>query len=268
MLRRIYVKAAGKRALVKNFWLFNSRLWDGRKHHLDKMTHDELVQAYFAHPAIQVYLILGVASAALTGVLLENVWPVVIAVAISPVIYALTWYVLHRFVLHGRFLYRSPSTAAVWKRVHFDHHQDPNDLGVLFGALYTTLPTIFIVTVSVGWLIGGPAAAAASFAGGLFVTCFYEYCHCVQHLSYTPSLSFLRRIKKLHLAHHFHNERGNFGITNFSWDRLFGTFYAHPKKVARSDTVFDLGYKGQEVERFPWVARLSTGGRTTPTEPS
>ena len=78
--------------------------------------------------------------------------------------YPLVWYLLHRYVLHGRLLYRFPQTAALWKRIHFDHHQDPNDLGVLFGALYTTLPTIFIVTAPIGWLIGGASAAAAAFS--------------------------------------------------------------------------------------------------------
>ena len=38
------------------------------------------------------------------------------------------------YVLHGRYLYRSSWTAALWKRIHYDHHQDPNDLHVLFGS--------------------------------------------------------------------------------------------------------------------------------------
>ena len=36
--------------------------WNGRKYHLDRMTLRELVQAYFAYPAIQVYLTLGILS--------------------------------------------------------------------------------------------------------------------------------------------------------------------------------------------------------------
>jgi hypothetical protein len=59
------------------------------------------------------------------------------------------------------------------------------------------------------------------------------------------------------LAHHFHNEQGNFGITNFFWDRVLGTYYDSPKVYPRSETVFNLGYCGDEVTRYPWVARLS-----------
>jgi sterol desaturase/sphingolipid hydroxylase (fatty acid hydroxylase superfamily) len=184
--------------------------------------------------------------------------PALLGAAVATVlVYPLVWYLLHRFVLHERFLYKHPQTAALWKRIHFDHHQDPNDLGVLFGSLFTTLPTILAVTIPIGWLIGGPGAAAAAATTGMLTTCFYEFCHCIQHLPFTPRLAFLRRIKRYHLAHHFHSERGNFGITNFFWDRVFGTFYPDPKSFPRSQTVFNLGYSGPETARFPWVAKLS-----------
>ena len=236
--------------------IFRSKLWDGRKHYLDKMSLRDLVRAYAAYPAIRAYALLAVLSGAVAVYSASPPWPALVAAIAAGLIYAPVWYLLHRFVLHGRFLYRSPRTAAIWKRVHFDHHQDPNDLGVLFGALYTTLPTIVVVTLPLGWLIGGLSGSMAALSAALVVTCFYEFCHCIQHLAYTPKSAFLRRIKKLHLAHHFHNETGNFGITNFACDRLLGTFYPHPREVPRSATVFDLGYNGDEIEKFPWVARM------------
>ena len=67
----------------------------------------------------------------------------------------------------------------------------------------------------------------------------------------------MRRIKRLHLAHHFHNETGNFGITSFFLDRLLGTLQERAKDVPRSPTVHNLGYCGEERERYPWVAELS-----------
>ena len=238
-----------------------SDFWKTRTHNLDRMSMDQLVRAYFSYPAIQAYLALAAISLALTVYWATVLWPLGVAVLLAVFIYPLVWYLLHRFVLHGRLLYRSRWTAAAWKRIHFDHHQDPNDLRVLFGALYTTLPTIAAVTMPIGWLVGGPAAAAAAFATGLLTTCFYEFCHCVQHLNYTPKSAFLQRVKRLHLAHHFHNEQGNYGITNFAWDRLFGSFYAKAKDVPRSATVFNIGYTAAEAERFPWVQRMSNGIR-------
>jgi len=236
---------------------FQSELWDGRKHYLDRMSLNDLINAYFAYPAIRVYLALSVIGAGLAFYWMESALPVILVALVTPAFYALSWYLLHRFVLHGRFLYKSPRTAALWKRIHFDHHQDPNDLEVLFGALPTTLPTILLITLPVGWILGGPAGAAAGMAMGMWITCFYEFCHCIQHLAYTPRLPILRRMKKLHMAHHFHNEQGNYGITNFLWDRLLNTYYSSAGEVLRSPTVFNLGYVSAEYEEFPWVADLS-----------
>jgi sterol desaturase/sphingolipid hydroxylase (fatty acid hydroxylase superfamily) len=238
-----------------------SDFWKTRTHNLERMSMDELVRAYFAYPAIQAYIALAAISIALAVYFAAPVWRLALAAVLAILVYPLIWYLLHRFVLHGRFLYRSRWTATAWKRIHFDHHQDPNDLQVLFGALYTTLPTVAIVTMPVGWLVGGAGAAAVAFAAGLLTTCFYEFCHCVQHLNYTPKSAFLLRIKRLHLAHHFHRETGNYGITNFLWDRLFGSFYAKAKDVPRSATVFNIGYTAAEAERFPWVQQLSNGIR-------
>lgn len=231
--------------------------WNGRTHDLGRMSLAGLMKVFFTYPAVIVYAVLAAVSGGLAIVLADAVWAPLLAAVMAGFVYPLVWYVLHRFVLHGRFLYKSRFTASVWKRIHFDHHQDPHDLKVLFGALYTTLPTVALVTLPLGWLIGGTASASAAFAGGLVATCFYEFCHCVEHLNHVPKWAFLRRIKRLHLAHHFHNETGNFGITNFMWDRLFGTLYGKPKDVPRSPTVFDLGYTTVEAERYPWVAQLS-----------
>src|SRR3546814_3681823 len=71
-------------------------------------------------------------------------------------------------------------------------------------------------------------------------TCFYEFCHCIQHLSYKPKSKFLAAMKARHMAHHFHDEKGNYGITNFFWDRLFGTFYERHERKEKSPTVFNL----------------------------
>lgn len=242
------------------------RIWSEQKHHLDRMSLRDLTVAYFWYPAIQTYIVLMAVSAFLAFTMGDTplearALSLLLAVVAGVMVYPLVWYLLHRFVLHGRFLYRSSMTAALWKRIHYDHHRDPNDLRVLFGALYTTLPTIAIVTLPLGGLIGGRGGAAAAMAAALGSTLFYEFCHCIQHLHYTPKLRFLRRIKRLHLLHHFHNETGNFGITNFFWDRIAGTFYDQTVDTPSSKTVFNLGYCEGECSRYPWVAQLSETSR-------
>ena len=241
--------------IFKNFWR-------ERTHHLDRMTLRELIIAYFQYRAILVYIILLIPSSYLALQPAKEGAPIqwmliLLAASTAVLVYPAIWYLLHRFVLHGQFLYRSPITASLWKRIHYDHHQDPNNLRVLFGALYTTLPTVAIVTLSVGNMIGGFEGAAAAFAAGLGTTLVYEFCHCIQHLHYVPKLKFLRKIKRLHLLHHFHNENGNYGITNYFWDKVAGTFYGQSSDTPSSETVFNLGYCEEECLRYPWVAQRS-----------
>jgi sterol desaturase/sphingolipid hydroxylase (fatty acid hydroxylase superfamily) len=235
-------------------------LWN-RTHNLDRMTLPELVRAFFTYPAVLTYLTLSAVSIALVFRWMESPLRLIPAAVIAIFVYPLVWYLLHRFVLHGRYLYKSRFTASGWKRIHFDHHQDPHNLRVLFGALYTTLPTIAVVTLPVGYLIAGPAGAATAFATGLLTTVFYEFCHCVQHLNFAPKSKFLQRIKRLHLQHHFYNEQGNYGITNYAWDKLLGTYYGTARERPKSATVFNLGYTEEEARRYPWVAAMSHGTR-------
>lgn len=232
-------------------------MWTGRSYDLGKMTFRDLAVAYFTYYAIHGYLIVALISAAVAIYTATGWVAQAESAAAAVVLYPLVWYGLHRFVLHGRFLYKSALTAATWKRIHFDHHQDPHRLEVLFGALWTTLPTIALVTIPVGWVIGGISGAATALCAGLLTTCVYEFGHCVQHLNYKPRSAFLKNVKRWHLAHHFHNENGNYGILSFFPDRLFGTWYDSARHAPRSATVFNLGYDRAEAARYPAVARLT-----------
>jgi len=82
------------------------------------------------------------------------------------------------------------------------------------------LPTIALVTIPVGWLIGGSGGAAVAFATGLVITCAYEFFHCIQHLSYKPKAPWLVEMKQRHMEHHFHDEDGNFGICEVCGDDI------------------------------------------------
>ncbi len=232
-----------------------------RKHNLDRMTLGDLVFSFFTYYAVVAYITVGVISLALAVKWFENPGRMLLAMLAASIAFPFGWYLVHKHILHSRFLYKSPLTAKTWKRIHFDHHQDPHDLRVLFGALANVLPTVAGVIAPIGYLIGGKAGAAAALGWAMVITCFYEFCHCIQHLNYTPKRQFLKDIKRLHLSHHFHNEQGNYGITNYFWDRLFGTFYEKSGDRPKSPTVFNLGYTAEEAQRYPWVDRLSGGTR-------
>ncbi|MEO6338998.1 MAG: sterol desaturase family protein [Caulobacteraceae bacterium] len=232
------------------------------RYDLGRMSLGRLVQVYFSYPAVLAYLALSVAGgiAAIWLGALQLPLQAGLAALATIIAYPMIWYLLHRFVLHGRWLYRNPLTAKMWKRVHYDHHQKPQRMDVLFGSLANTLPTVVISAGAIGWLIGGPSIALTAVTTGLVFTCVYEFCHCIQHLNYTPKQKWLGEIKRLHMAHHFHNETGNFGIISFWPDRLFGTHYPDVTARPRSATVFNLGYDSEDAARYPWVARLSGDG--------
>lgn len=227
---------------------------------LGQMTLAELVRAYVTYPSIILYALLFVACLAGAFSLGAAQRPLraVAAVALVVAIYPVIEYVLHRYLLHARWLYKSPLTASVWKRIHFDHHQDPQRLDVLFGSPSNTLPAVAIFTLPLGYFVGGGwATALLAAATGLVIFSGYEFCHCVQHLGYVPNSAWLRRIKKHHMAHHFHNESGNFGITSTVIDRVVGSLYTDPKTRPRSPFVNNLGYDDAEAQRYPWVRKLS-----------
>ena len=240
--------------------MFKSQ-WYQQKYHLDRMNFRDLIWAYLCYPSIQIYFLLltGSVFLAVAMYLHSPASPLLLGGSIVGTLmaYPFVEYGAHRFILHGRYLYRSPWTAALWKRIHYDHHQDPNDLRVLFGSLPTTLPTIVIATFPIGLSIAGWSGVPLSFATGLACFMVYELSHCMQHLRVTPKNKFLRRIKRHHLLHHFHNEQGNFGITSLFCDRVFGSLYVSSDGVSLSHTVSNLGYHDQERFQYPWVAQLS-----------
>ena len=232
----------------------------GHEFDLGRMDLRALLRAYATHPAVHLYGAGAAVAAALAIHWSHAAWPPLRAATATVCAYPLAWYLIHRFVLHSKLLYRSPLTASLWKRIHFDHHQDPYRMDVLFGAPATTLPTIGAITIPLGWLIGaGAGGDAGAVCAGLLITCVYEFCHCVQPLNFKPRHRLLRRMKELHLAHHFHDEVGNYGITSFVMDRLFGTYYPEARARKRSPHVFNLGYDLPMSHRFPWVATLSGG---------
>lgn len=230
-----------------------------RSHYLDRMTLGQLIVAYFQHYTIVAYLAITALCLAGFALFPAGLWQTLGAVAAAVVVYPLVWHLLHQYVLHGQWMYKVKWLSSTWKRIHYDHHQDPNHLEVLFGALHTTLPTIILATAPIGWLIGGIGGAFVATATGILTTCYYEFMHCIQHLSFKPKWRWVQFQKQRHNEHHYFDEDGNFGITNYAWDRILGTYYEKKDRPRRSPTVFNLGYNDEVAVSYPWVKELSGG---------
>ncbi len=238
------------------------KAWAKQQHLLNRMGIPELNRAYFTYPGIQIYIAVAVASMGAAIWFGSSPLGILGSILIAVIGHPVTWYITHRFILHSKLLMRFKATAALWKRTHYDHHQRPNELSVLFGGLHTTLPPIALIYGPLGYLAGGWGGAFVAVAAGVGMTMLYEYVHCIQHLGFMPKSKFLQGLKRAHLLHHYHDESGNYSITDFWLDRVLGSYYPDATARPRSATARNLGYTDEVARRYPWVREL------TPAEPS
>lgn len=112
----------------------------------------------------------------------------------------------------------------IFRRLHYDHHEDPQNLRLLFLPVWYSIPN-FLVVFAASWLITRslPLAACVT-VGGLTALAYYEWTHYVAHRPIIPRTRWGRWMKKYHLWHHFKNEHFWFGVTNPSLDFLAGTY--------------------------------------------
>src|SRR5262245_30965389 len=168
-------------------------------------------------------------------------------------------YGIHRFISHGSVMYKTKATAAIWKRIHYDHHQNPANPIVLLGTPQHVIFGSLLFSVPIGLIAGGVAGAAAAIPVGLFHAGVVEIIHANSHVPVLPNWNYLRYLKRLHLLHHFRNERVNFGVTSPVFDMLFRTYHSGEgsRRLSRSASVRNLGYGAAEAERYPWLAKLN-----------
>ncbi len=153
-----------------------------------------------------------------------------------------TEYLVHRYALHSHAYLNSRWLARLWIRLHYAHHRVPDREDVIL-ASPPTLLILIAITNPPFMLIFGPATLIAGAAAVLIpFTFFYETVHFSAHQNIAFRSAYFRNRRKLHLLHHFHNERCNYGICGSMFDRLAGTFASRAADVERSATVMNLGY--------------------------
>ena len=216
----------------------------------------QFLAIYARHYATALYFVIVLSTGAASLALRQSWWQFVGSLGLVVVVYPLVEFCLHRFVLHSRALYRQPWTARLWRRIHYDHHMNPNDLSVLFGAPYTTIPAVLVPTLPLGYFTFGLPGAVTAVCGGFIALIVYEFFHCAAHLPVKFNAVIMQHMRRHHLLHHFHAETGNFGIVTNVMDRVAGTDYKSAVAVGASATVKNLGYDSEEVRKYPWVKAL------------
>jgi 4-hydroxysphinganine ceramide fatty acyl 2-hydroxylase len=156
------------------------------------------------------------------------------AVALGALVFFVSEYTTHRFMLHAP-PQRSAFLLRLQHRLHYDHHVNPNELSLLFLPIWFALPVTALTLAIYLGVTRSWSISAALLLGSVLGLLWYEWVHYVAHIPLVPKTRFGRWIKKYHLWHHFKNERMWFGVTNPSMD-LVGRTYARVDDIDRSGT--------------------------------
>jgi dihydroceramide fatty acyl 2-hydroxylase len=170
------------------------------------------------HPLVPLLLFGPVIVAlAVLGVLDTGVWAVAWAAG-GYLFWTLTEYWLHRLVFHWE------GDGKLAKQFHWMihgvHHDHPNDRLRLVMPPSASIPLATLFVVAFWLLLGdGWAAFAVGFLAGYLA---YDELHYYVH-HFRPKGRMGRKLRELHMRHHFQDHDRGFGVSAPWWDHVFGT---------------------------------------------
>jgi len=185
--------------------MFENRLLDSLSR-----VHPIVPPLLFA-PAIVITFVMGVDRIGLGNTIL--------AVLIGYVVWTLTEYWLHRMVFH--FEPEKGIGARLHWIIHGVHHDHPND------PMRLVMPPSVSVPLTLLFLLGFAAALGmdwgiAVFSGFIAGYLAYDMLHFYTH-HYRPKSRLGRRLRELHMRHHFQDDTAGYGVSAPYWDNVFGT---------------------------------------------
>ncbi|QFT87795.1 Fatty acid hydroxylase superfamily protein [Bacillus sp. THAF10] len=196
---------------------------------------------FFFFPDITVLVLL--IGAGVTAQILHGVsWIITGVFLFGMLTFMFSEYLTHRFLFHIK-APKNPFLLKLIKRLHYDHHTNPNDLHLLFLPLWYSLPNLSIITLLFYLIVGNLWLTLAFATGLLTMFLLYEWKHYVAHRPIKPKTRFGRWVKKTHILHHFKNENYWYGVSTPFVDVLFGTL-KDEKQVSTSKTAKDLESRG------------------------
>jgi sterol desaturase/sphingolipid hydroxylase (fatty acid hydroxylase superfamily) len=146
------------------------------------------------------------------------------------VLWTLVEYWVHRALFH--FEPERGLGARLHWMVHGVHHDHPND------PLRLVMPPVVSVPLAAGFLVLfvlllGLEHAVPLHAGFTLGYLAYDVIHYRLH-HHIPRSRLGRRLRAVHMRHHFEDDTRGFGITVSWWDRVFGTVAESRGAGARS----------------------------------
>ncbi len=172
------------------------------------------------HPSVPVILFLPAIVALLVIGLGRAGTVAAIAYAVGGyVFWTLTEYWMHRVVFH--FEPEDGIGAKLHWIIHGVHHDHPNDRMRLVMPPSVSVP-LAVLFLLLFWLVLGSVAAPAFGAGFLAGYLIYDMTHYHVH-HHTPRTRAGKRLRELHMRHHFQDDTRGFGVSAPWWDFVFGT---------------------------------------------
>jgi dihydroceramide fatty acyl 2-hydroxylase len=162
-------------------------------------------------PAVTVLLMLGIERVGTLGAL---AWALG-----GYLLWTLTEYWMHRIVFH--FEPEDGIGARLHWIIHGVHHDHPNDRMRLVMPPSVSVPLAVLFYLLFLVVLGGAVAPAfgAGFLAGYLI---YDMTHYHVH-HHTPRTRAGRRLRELHMRHHFQDDTRGFGVSAPWWDFVFGT---------------------------------------------
>ena len=134
-------------------------------------------------------------------------------------VWTLTEYWLHRLVFH--FEPDNALGARLHWIIHGVHHDHPNDPMRLVMPPSVSIPLASLFVLAFYLVIGVPGFLPFG-AGFLSGYLFYDMLHYHVH-HHRPKTALGKRLRELHMRHHFQNHERAYGVSAPFWDYVFGT---------------------------------------------
>jgi dihydroceramide fatty acyl 2-hydroxylase len=179
---------------------------------LDRFTRvHPFVPVLIYAPVVVVMLVLGVT---------RDGWLDTVVLALAGyVFWTLFEYWLHRLVFH--FEPEEGIGARLHWMIHGVHHDHPNDPLRLVMPPAASIP-LAVIVIGAMFLVLGSVHAPAVAAGFLIGYLIYDEMHYALH-HHTPKSALGKRLRELHMRHHFQDDDKGFGISAPYWDWVFRT---------------------------------------------
>jgi sterol desaturase/sphingolipid hydroxylase (fatty acid hydroxylase superfamily) len=172
------------------------------------------------HPAVPPILFVpAIVVLLVEGVVHRAGWLSLAWLAGGYLFWTLTEYWLHRLVFH--FEPERGIGARLHWIIHGVHHDHPNDPMRLVMPPSVSIPLSSLFVLGFYAVLGSPAFMPFG-AGFLAGYLFYDMLHYHVH-HHRPKSALGKRLRELHMRHHFQNHERGYGVSAPFWDHVFGT---------------------------------------------